>query len=343
MSKTRIGVVNWDGCMDSLSTYFGGHCAASFGPEKHRNRLPFYADVSEDGRVSFHERTKEEFDKELQYAMEAGIDYFAHVWYTRRTDIPRGECASETTKHVHELTKIRDLHVQSPLAHKVKMCAILSAHPLADEELCELAQLMQKSCYETYLGRPLVYIYSGYDKSIIARLKDTCKKEGTPSPYVVIFTNNREAVPEENYDMADGVSAYCIPTEDTDCREQGDFDREMNRLNSLMLGYGLDVIPIFSAGWNPSPRVDTPVPWYKYANKIYASPSDSEDMAASARSLAGWMKEAGLRPRHILCFAWNEFEEGGYICPLRDKNGNTDTSRTLGFRNAMEIIKESLT
>ena len=37
--------------------------------------------------------------------------------------------------------------------------------------------------------------------------------------------------------------------------------------------------------------------------------------------------------------AWNEFEEGGWICPTLGKDGKPDTWRIEAFRAAVDVLK----
>lgn len=339
MSDIKIGVINWEGCLESDKTYFGGYCSKTLSGEKYLNRVPFYADTDDNYNVSFHKRTQEEFDTEMQYAIDAGIDYFAYVWYTERDDFRPDENVSETARHVHELTYIRKLHMNSKFNAQLKMCAILSAHPITDEELYDLALTMQKPYYQYIDNSPIVYIYTGYNKELIIRLNEACKKAGTPKPYCTIFTNNNPAEEGETYEVADAVSAYCIPTEFGDCPDTDAFCKETVRLNELMLGYNLDVIPMYAVGWNPSPRIDTPVPWYGYANNLYSSPSEAEHIETVAQEFANWVKSSSINPKHILSYAWNEFEEGGFICPTFNKDKTIDKSRLNAFKKAVELLK----
>lgn len=342
MSELKIGVINWDGCLESNTTYFGGYCAKTLSGEKYKNRVPFYADVTAENQVSFHKRTQEEFDKELEYAIDAGIDYFAYVWYTKRDKFAPDENVSETARHVHELTYIRQLHMESSLKDKIKMCAILSAHPITDEELKDLSETMQKPYYQYVDERPLVYIYTGYNKELISRLRQACKQVGVPDPYVAIFTNNNPAKEGETYREADAVSAYCVPNEDKDCDTKEDFVSYMLDMNDLMLSYSLPVIPMYSVGWNPSPRIDTPVPWYAYANKKYTSASSPEQIKEGAKGLSKHLLKKGVEVKSILSYAWNEFEEGGFICPTFDSNGNIDDSRLKAFKDAVDCLRDTL-
>jgi hypothetical protein len=44
---------------------------------------------------------------------------------------------------------------------------------------------------------------------------------------------------------------------------------------------------------------------------------------------------------HVISFAWNEFEEGGWICPNIGADGNPDTTRVASFRAVVEALKAS--
>ena len=219
------------------------------------------------------------------------------------------------------------------------MCALLSAHPITDEELDDLALTMQESYYQDMDGRPLVYLFSGYHKELILRLQEACRRAGTPLPYIVPCSENQPARPGETYDLADGISAYCIPTDEEDCPTAEDFIRATIEKNSLMLTYPLDMIPMYSAGWNPSPRVDSPVPWYQYSEKQYAPASQADQLEPRAKAFAQWLQEKSVKPRHILTFAWNEFEEGGFLCPTRFADGSVNSSNVVAFRRVVDFWK----
>ena len=55
-------------------------CAPAWRCSSSRGRRLF----GEDSRASFPEYTQEIFDREMEYAIEAGLDYFAYVWYLNR-------------------------------------------------------------------------------------------------------------------------------------------------------------------------------------------------------------------------------------------------------------------
>ena len=47
-------------------------------------------------------------------------------------------------------------------------------------------------------------------------------------------------------------------------------------------------------------------------------------------------------PGHILTFAWNEFEEGAYICPTMGPDGKVCTAHLDSFAKAVRYWRETL-
>ena len=62
---------------------------------------------------------------------------------------------------------------------------------------------------------------------------------------------------------------------------------------------------------------------------------------AGMKKLAAWIRENRVHVKvdHILTFAWNEFEEGGYICPTYREDGSIDESLVDAFAKAAEILR----
>jgi len=104
---------------------------------------------------------------------------------------------------------------------------------------------------------------------------------------------------------------------------------------------GYAVMPHFETGWDPSPRVERPVPWGKYEDIPWAPPATAAEWAEGARGLRRWIDAhpSACPTGHVLAFAWNEFEEGGWICPNIGKDGKPDVSRVKAFRTVVDILK----
>ena len=186
----RVGVVNWD-CALPSTTFFGGYATKSLGEPKFRDRTPYYALDLDDGKIDFPERTQEAYDREMQYAIDAGIDYFAYCWYDRvpHQDHVDTSAAITVDAHVCELVGARMRHLQSPLRDALHLCAILiNNHPYRDEELQDLAETMKEKCYEKIQGRPLAFFYTAPWDDVQGRLRTFCREAGVPAPFFVLMT-----------------------------------------------------------------------------------------------------------------------------------------------------------
>ena len=86
---------------------------------------------------------------------------------------------------------------------------------------------------------------------------------------------------------------------------------------------GKKIVPWVTTGWNPKPRIERSVSWSKYykANR-WAQDGTPDQIAENIQKAMKWAKinknsdEANL----ILIYAWNEFDEGGWICPTLGNN-----------------------
>ena len=345
MKKIRIGVINWDASL-TRDTYFGYYQTRSLSQAKYRSWVPFYADIIDEERIDYRFRSVGEYEQELRYAIDAGIDYFAYVWYPTVGSLLHAQRSPIDCSHrVHELNYARHLYERSTLTDKLGMCAILSGHPFTDQDLWDLVSAFEKPYYEKIDGRPLLYIYHGNTKETILRVHTLCKERGIPIPFTVPMFTSADVLP-----LADAISAYAAyNTTDVDhydalCRFA--IEQDLRRLQS-----GKNIIPLFTVGWNPSPRLDRMTPWTTnaqgdsiYLHVKYASaPTETELMDGAAEfseHIKNNVKEQFIG--HILTFAWNEFEEGGYICPTYREDGTVNDAQIRAFAKAAALFRSEL-
>ncbi len=342
-AEIRVGAVNWD-CAVPRGTFFGNATAKSLGPERWRDRTPFYAKVTGKDQINIPYRTLAEFEVELQYAIDAGIDYFAYCWYDRNPNLaPRPEHGCSACGHLQEITYERLMHAKSALREKIHMCAILVAmHPYSDVELTDLALEMREPWYEKVDGRPLVFYAFTEDGELAQRLRKTCARVGARDPFVVLMGSGVKAIARLGSEGAVNASCsygnVCAGT----YREQVE---TMLERNSRRASAGLPVVPHFTTGWDPTPRIENPTPWTKGGYNPtwkYDSARNEEDFVHGARKLKEWMaaNAASCTTGHVLAFAWNEFEEGGWICPNIGADGKPEANRVKWFRAAADILRE---
>ena len=345
MKKIRIGVINWDASLTG-DTYFGYYQTRSLSQKKYRTWVPFYADLIDEERISYHWRSAGEYGRELRYAIDAGIDYFAYVWYPTEGSILHVQRTPNDCSHrVHELTYARRLYETSTLTDRIGMCAILSGHPFSERDLAELVDAFEKPYYEKIDGRPLLYVYPGNTAETVNSIHVMCKTRGIPKPYTVPLFVSSDILPQ-----ADALSAYATAnSEDIDryealCRIA--VERDLMRLQN-----GKPIIPLFSVGWNPSPRLDRMTPWTTdaagssiYRHVRYAPAPTEPELTAGAKAFAAHIKNnvGEMFAGHILTFAWNEFEEGGFICPTYTEAGDINDAQVRAFAGAVRIFRSVL-
>ena len=75
---------------------------------------------------------------------------------------------------------------------------------------------------------------------------------------------------------------------------------------------GKEVVPLVNMGWDGRPRT-YPGNWYEHA-----TPQETADAVKRARDWVGENPTAA-RAGTVLIYAWNEFDEGGWLCPTLDE------------------------
>ncbi len=333
----KVGVINWNAILPR-ETYFGGYALQALTGEAYRDRLPYWCKLGKTaGETEFPPLTQEIVDSQLQYAIDAGIDYFAYPWYASEpleSEIPVS--GREKAARWNELNAMRRLHQTSALRERIRLCAILRPEKLNDSDYAELAEVMQTAYYEKLDGRPLA-IFMVDDASRFApaaeKLDAACVRQGTAVPYRVFVAVTEPGFPCDavtryaHCAAADSWRAYALDAVEA-CEKQK--------------ASGRPVIPLFSAGWNPSPRIDRPVPWMEYPRLRYAPPPTGDgDMRFAAQAMQHWLEKnrKTASTGHILVYAWNEFEEGGYLCPTLGRDGAPDTTQLDAFAEAVRLWK----
>ena len=150
--------------------------------------------------------------------------------------------------------------------------------------------------------------------------------------------------------MADALSAYAVYNP-TDIERYDELCRIAIEKDTVRMQSGKKIVPLFTVGWNPSPRLDRMTPWTTnaqgdsiYLHVNYAPAPTETELTDGAAAFASHIKHnvkeqfAG----HILTFAWNEFEEGGYICPTYREDGTVNDTQVCAFAKAAEIFRSVL-
>ncbi len=314
---TTFGAIRWDAWYgdknDAGETSVLKQVEKTLTPAKYHFRAPFFAKINDKGKITFPEYTQETFDKEMEYAIEAGVDYFAYCWYSSNMRLSR------------------DLHTTSKYRDQVKMCALLDGNSIGKEYAHkELATLLKESYYMTVLnGRPLMYYFAdknnidliGEDIIFYRRL---CKQLELPEPYAVIM-NTPVSTNVTKY--ADATSKYGGKAL-KDGAPYKDFVQNTYQMWEDWRKTGAQIVPALSFGWHVVPRFENPVTWMTASEGDWVDYATPEEITEHIEYAYRYLQQSAVAPftmaNTMIAYAWNEHDEGGWICPTIavDEEGN---------------------
>jgi hypothetical protein len=321
--SVSVGAIRWDAWHGDASD-IGRAVQRSLAPSQWRWRLPFFATVNSNGSVTIPGDTDAIMSREIGYAKAAGIDYWAFVAYDPESAMSRG---------------LRR-YLQSPERHQVNFCVIWdAAHWRPDRQAADVkrfTELMALPNYQTVLNaRPLFYVLNlasdpmanapgGHVafKGAIDALRSAARLRGLADPYCVVMA----PWPDQGKAFSgatgcDAISAYAV--------QAGGKAAPFAELTSTVESFwkrsaltGAKVVPLAMTGWDRRPRVETPVFWEHNEGwgadieRFYQAPTP-EQIAGHVRKAIEWAhtNPAAAEAKTIIIYAWNEHDEGGWLCP----------------------------
>jgi hypothetical protein len=316
----RIGTIRWDAYYETKEPKSpSSQVARALSPQEYHHIAPFFAKVTTKGDIKFDEYTLDIWEKEADYAIDAGIDYFAYCWY-RDNDL---------------LSTARKHHVQSEKHDNIKMCAILGVNPMDNITMQQLYSAMKEEYYiKNESGNPLVYVYGGFnslDKDGVAHLRQEAREAGVEkSLFVSVMMPILDLEKCEKIKVCgyDAVSFYSnVPI--SPAMQYEEFAHSTELRNETVSKYcknlQLKIIPSFNAGMATKPRLDHPVSWASGYGGNFTTWGTPTQIAAHAENVINWAKEHSklVGVDFVISYAWNEHDEGGWLCPTltTDENG----------------------
>jgi hypothetical protein len=92
-------------------------------------------------------------------------------------------------------------------------------------------------------------------------------------------------------------------------------------------------VPLVTTGWDKNPRKENPVSWerhhgYHRQTVFPATATPAEIATHLERALAFVREQPDLcRANAVIMYAWNEHDEGGWLCPTGTPDGTPNTGR----------------
>ena len=330
-----VGAIRWD-------AWYGDGGAtkaveASLGPPKYHFRLPWFARVVGEDKVSINGDSQTIVEQEISYAAKAGLNYWAFLDY--------GNEASDMHIALNRYRIAKD-------KKGIRYCFVEEGPRLDGVGTAgwkRLVEHFRHPDYQTVLdGRPLLFVFvktMKLGKAEWDELKRQTIAAGMKTPYLVLMGWNPE---QDAKDMTalgfDAVSAYARggsysmtqPSYAEQCalirRDRWEKSRNL-RIPSVTFA---------SAGWDTRPRNERPPPWCTW---VTATPDNTppaqqkplidsvtatpDELATHIREALEWTKSnRDLNPSNaVIIYGWNENDEGGWLLPTLGTDGRPDDER----------------
>lgn len=323
--KPTLGVIRWD-------AWYGGNVTKevekTLSPTKYHYRLPWFANVSQRNKVIINGSKKGIMDKEIIFAYEAGINYWAFLIYPESNPMSRAI----------------NQYLKSEYRDKINFCMILknTLNKNSSQEWNRTLKLLQEPGYQKVLnGRPLVYVFTkNISFKIINKFRKDANKLGF-NPYIVYMGWDPVANSKKYAKLKfDAFSSYAKSSKKSKYRAlaktvEKDWERSLQ--NKVPL------VPLVTTGWDKNPRKDHHVSWEKnkqyFRQKVFPSLATPKEISLHLSNAIGFVKSnpSLTKANTIIIYAWNENDEGGWVIPTWQNNGQPNTNRIDAIK---KIIKQ---
>jgi len=326
--KTSVGAIRWDGWVGKKGTWqIGPIVERTLGPAKFHYRAPFFSIATAKDSISIDGTTQEIMDKEIAYARNAGVDYWAYCWYP-------DSCGLELARKLHQTS----IH-----ANDVNWCVILQSfeNNVYNNYGKTLVEDFARENYQKVAGgRPIVYLFSSdLTKTGLAELRSMTLAKNLKVPYVVVMDWSANAAADYcNAIGADAISSYAAGGQNN--LPFAEIIPSQSQANWEAYALKKAIVPWICTGWNPRPRMESPNPWGGYYSEATicqdASPADIKDFLISGIKWTVFNRNKAVA-NSIIIYAWNEHDEGyGAICPTLGADGTPNRERLDAVKEALQ-------
>ncbi len=314
-----VGAIRWDGWFYDTSNLVTQIVQKTLAPKEFHDRLPFFAKEVSNDSVYINGSAQEVMDQEIAYARAADLDYWAFVLY-----LP-GEGLSLAMENYLKSAHRRDINF-SIITEQGRI------NPANRVYLNYITRLLQEPGFQLVDGgRPLWYL--GFIDSASVRknwgsfrnmkngldsIRSVVMKSGRKNPYLVIMDFNASLGKKWSDSLGgDAISSYAANNNSTKAPYHKLTEQAEIFWNECLATHA-QVIPILMAGWSPKPRLDYPNVWtHFYPKDSYYSNASAPEFGQHVRQGLQWLQknQSSAAAQCVLIYAWNEYDEGGWICP----------------------------
>lgn len=341
-----FGAIRWDATFCPTGT--GANIVRSLSTPRYQYRAPARATVRNTRNLTWT-ATQTDMDNEIAEAAQGKISYWAFLRYGTGSDMNNGFnlYASSTAKTVNGWT-VRYASMEQTNT--------LGTTGTYTTQVSRLVTEMQTSYYQKVLtNRPLMYLYyssgdiTGYWGGNIANLK-TCldlirtnaQAAGLGNPYIVLVGGSPNMGTVATSLAVDAVTNYISLIPDTLKGAYTGLTATAESYWATLAAAYSKIVPICMAGWDRRPRIERPVSW-EYSTQTPFRSWSKYTVTATPAEIATHVSNAITYIRNnpsvcdskaILCYAWNEVDEGGW---LQKTIGDTSGARLTALAGVLGI------
>lgn len=326
---TTFGAIRWDAWY--ANTGSSAYVKASLSPAQWQSRAPLWTTIEATNLISFAP-TQATMDAEIDAAVAGNLDYWAFLLYPR-TVLPTFMAAF-------------DLYQASSKKDLLKWAMIRQSNDWGSTgnyatQVAEAVAQARQSNYQLVLtDRPLVYIFytaSGLTtywggslanfKAALDQFRADVQVAGGGNPYIVVMTTD----PAIKTGLgADAATSYVAVTQAARAQPFATLAAYVEALWPTRAAALTKIVPLCMAGWDRRPRIARPVQWEQsyqrpyFGLDLYTQQPTPAELATHVQAALNFVaaNPSACDADTVLCYAWNEFDEGGWLCPtLGDPTG----------------------
>ena len=334
-----VGAIRWDGWYGDGGVV--NEVEHSLGQPKYHFRLPWFAQIVSEGKVSINGDSQAIMEQEIAYAAQAGLNYWAFVDYLDE--------APGMSIGLNRYLAAKD-------KKGIRYCLVEEGARLDKAGAKAWSRLVEHFRNPDYLtvldGRPLLCLFAKTTKLGKAEWDDLKRQTiaaGLKAPYLVLM--GWEAEKDREALGFDAISEYACSgkgyTTDPETYERLTAHSVNEKLWGKWKRERCPCITFATAGWDTRPRQERPPSWCSWVKPtpdptppaqqkplIDATTATPDELTAHIRAAIEWTKaNRDLNPANaIIIYAWNEHDEGGWLQPTLGADGkpNEDRIKALG-------------
>lgn len=337
------GAIRWD-------TYYGENGPVkevehSLTPPKYHWRLPWFAKITGEGKVSINGDSPEIMEQEIAYAARAGLNYWAFLDYGPG----------------HPMTRALDHYLAAPEKRGIRYCFIEQGARIDGHGVKDWPRIVRHFQDPNYLkvldGRPVLFVFikpERIGRKEFDELRAQTVAAGLKTPFLVLMGWSAAADVKDMEALGfDSVTAYAANVGYT--MNPPSYAWQVSEIRRTRweksTARRIPSVTFVSAGWDTRPRNERPPSWTRFVGKgtpdptpfseqkplIDAANATPAELATHLREAVEWtLRNRDMNPANlILIYAWNENDEGGWLIPTLGADGKADESRIEAVRSVL--------